>query len=68
MMIRAHSNLGPDHVEKVVNDISNIMSADLFFPGRTGQAGKPYQLLPKYCQNSADDYHRWRMGIGYAIG
>ena len=34
MVIRAHSNLGPDHVEKVVNDIKKYnVGALCFFQG-----------------------------------
>ena len=53
MVIRAHSNLGPDHIAKVVSDIQQYnVGALCFFPGRSRAAGKPYQLLSKHCKNT----------------
>ena len=55
MVIRAHSNLGADHVAKVVNDISKYnVGALCFFQGGPDPASQSYQPLSKHRQNTID--------------
>ena len=48
IVVRAHSNLGPDHVAGSPTISAGIMSAPFVFPGRAGTPGQPHQLYQRY--------------------